>query len=239
MTGIKIGEYHTWKDWNLYLQKISIDYPVRKEYKVSVSGMDGSIDLSEILTAGEPRYQNRTLSFNFEFVDGSYEEMLSKISQISNKINGKRLRIILDEDPQFYYEGVVQIKADKTNSMVSSFDIAVEADPYKYNVLSSTDAWTWDNFSFQTGITIVLKDIKITLENRKVLVPGNKDEACIIPMIHVTRLVNPMAILYGGKTYALKQGRNRFPQIKVGRGETILEFTGEGTVNIEYRRQSQ
>lgn len=239
MVGIRIGDYHTWKDWELYLQKVSIDYPVRKEYKVSVPGMDGSIDLSEILTDGEPRYQNRMLAFTFEFADGGYKEMFTRVSKISNRINGKRLKITLDEDPQFYYEGVVQVKADKTNIMVSSFDITVEADPYKYDVLSSTDAWTWDSFNFQTGIILVLKDIQITTGNTTVVVPGNQEEGSSIPIINVTKLTSPMTVSFKGRSYSLKQGRNRFPQIRVGRGAVTLQFTGSGMVNIEYRRKSQ
>ena len=239
MVGIRIGDYHTWKDWELYLQKISIDYPVRKEHKVSVPGMDGSIDLSAALTDGKPRYQNRMLAFTFEFVDGSYEEMFTRISKISNNINGRRLKITLDEDPQFYYEGVVQVKADKINSMVSSFDITVEADPYKYDALSSTDAWIWDSFNFQSGIILVLKDIQISSAKRTVVVPGNNEEGGAIPIINVTKLTSTMTVAFAGRSYSLKLGRNRFPQIRVGRGEVTLQFTGAGTINIEYRRRSQ
>lgn len=238
MVGIRIGDYHTWKDWGLYLQKISIDYPTRKEYKVSVPGMDGSIDLSEILTEGEPRYQNRMLAFSFEFADGGYKEMFTKASKISNRINGKRLKVTLDEDPQFFYEGVVQVKTEKINSMVSSLDITVEADPYKYDALSSSDAWIWDSFNFQTGIILVLVGIQISTSNRTVVIPGNEEEGSTVPIINVTKLTSPMTVSFKGQSYSLKQGKNRFPQIRVGRGEVTLQFTGTGTVNIEYRRKS-
>lgn len=238
MVGIRIGDYHTWNDWELYLQKISIDLPQRKEYQIAVPGADGGIDLSEVLTAGEPRYQNRILVFTFELEDGGYKEMLTRVSKISNKINGRRLKVTLDEDPQFYYEGVVQVKADKINSMVSSFGITVDADPYKYDVLSSTDAWTWDSLNFQIGIIFALKDMQI-MGNRTVVVPGNADEGGVVPIINVTSMAGSMAVAHDGRSYALKPGKNRFPRIRVGRGEVTLQFIGTGTVNIEYRRRSQ
>ena len=65
MVGVQIGEYHTWKDWGLYLQKIELSEPVKKEYKVSVPSGNGSIDLSDTLTGGEPRFENRTLKMTF------------------------------------------------------------------------------------------------------------------------------------------------------------------------------
>lgn len=236
--GAKIGAYHTWRDWNLYLQKISISMPQRKEHRIAVPGMDGYVDLSEVLTNGEPRYQNRMITLEFEFADGGYEEMLTKVSVISNKINGRRLKVILDEDPQYYYEGLVQVKVDKLNKMVSGFDITVDADPYKYDILSSTDDWLWDSFNFQTGVILVLRDILITSSKNSVLVPGG-GEATTIPIINVTRLTSPMTVSFGGKSHTLKSGRNRFPQIRVGREDVTLRFTGAGTINIEYRRRSQ
>lgn len=236
MTGIKIDKYHTWKDWGLYLQKISMDLPLRKEHTISVPGMNGKLDLSEALTDGETRYENRILTFSFEFADGGYEEMLTKVSIISNAINGKRLRVILDEDPQFFYEGAVQVRADKINSMVSSLDITVDADPYKYDVLSSTDAWLWDSFNFQTGIIFSLKDISI--DNSTILIPGI-DEANAVPIIIVKEVTGQMTLVHKDRTYSLKIGRNRFPQVKVGSGEVSLQFTGTGIIDIEYRRRSQ
>lgn len=236
MVGIKFGEYHTWKDWELYLQKISIDLPLRKEHLVAVPGMDGAIDLSEALTEGEPRYQNRILAFSFEFEDGGYGGMLTKESIISNAINGKRLKIILDEDPRYYYMGVPQVKVDKINSMVSGLDITVSADPYKYDVLSSTDNWLWDSFNFQTGIIYNLAGLRI--DNNTVTIPGIA-EASTIAIFNVAQASSQMTVTYKGRTYNLCAGRNRFPQIRVGNGPASLVFTGKGIVDIEFRRRSQ
>lgn len=237
MQGIKIGDYHTWDDWGLYLKKISIDFPQRKEHVISVPGLDGVVDLSNVLTGGEPRYQNRTMNFEFEYMDGSYEEMLTLASVIANRINGRRLRVVLDADPQFYYKGVVHVKVDKVNQMISSINITVTSDPYKYDVLSSTDDWIWDIFNFQTGVILALKEIEITEDNRTVLIPG-VGEASVVPVINVVRMTEPMSVTYSGETFPLDVGQNRFPQIQVGRDEVQLQFTGTGTVSIEYRRRS-
>lgn len=145
--------------------------------------------------------------------------------------------MVLDADPQFYYKGVVHVKVDKVNQMISSINITVTSDPYKYDVLSSTDDWIWDIFNFQTGVILALKEIEITEDNRTVLIPG-VGEASVVPVINVVRMTEPMSVTYSGETFPLDVGRNRFPQIQVGRDEVQLQFAGTGTVSIEYRRRS-
>ena len=50
MKGVKIGEKHTFKDWNLILLSVDIDFPNPKTETVDIPGTDGELDFSEVLT---------------------------------------------------------------------------------------------------------------------------------------------------------------------------------------------
>ena len=40
---------------------------------------------------------------------------------------------------------------------------------------------------------------------------------------------------YGGRTYTLKVGRNRFQAVRVGKEDVTLTFSGTGKFEVEYR----
>ena len=234
MVGVQIGEYHTWKDWELYLQKIELSEPVKKEYKVSVPSGNGSIDLSDTLTGGEPRFENRTLKMTVEVITEQYGVMFQKASETANKIHGRKEKITLDDDKGFYYFGTCKVEFDRLNPMITSFSITADVDPYKYEQFSSAEKWEWDSFNFCSGVIRELVDIEITEDDQQIFIAaGNTGIPPVFWVQEITQ--DPLQVEFNGKTYQLKEGRNRFPQIRVGREDVTLKFQGRGTLTIEYR----
>lgn len=102
MKGVSFGTYHSYADFSLILTSKEIAAPKTKTVKIDVEGADGSIDLTDFF--GEPKYEDCTHKFQFSTIVPQ-SEFLTLFSTIKNAIHGKKLRIVLDDDPLFYYVG--------------------------------------------------------------------------------------------------------------------------------------
>ena len=77
-----------------------------------------------------------------------------------------------------------------------------------------------------------LKDLPITEENNTITITGGGIDTA--PVFIVTEADN-LQFSYGGRTYTLKVGRNRFPAVRVGEDDVTLTFSGTGKLSVEYR----
>ena len=229
MRGVKIGEKHTYVDWNLILTSTNIGFPDPKTETIDIPGADGELDFSEVLT-GDITYKNRTISFEFEMID-SFENWKNKISEISNYLHGKKLKIILDEDSSFYYYGRLTVNNFKSNKSTGTISIEAEVEMYEYDLYSSLEDWLWDSFNFETGIIYELKEIKI-IEKKQVTIVGRRQKS--VPTIDVIDTEN-MIVEFENNRYSLNKGKQRVLNIEIKEGENVLNFYGNGTVSIEYR----
>ena len=101
---ITIGEKNTWDDWHLVpTSRPKFNMPNVKTNYVDIPGGDGVIDLTTTLT-GRPVYGNRQGSFEF-LVMNDYGDWYERYSDIAMYLHGKEYRVVLDDDPDWYYEG--------------------------------------------------------------------------------------------------------------------------------------
>lgn len=131
MIGIRFGSIHTYDDWKLLLAQKQIGLPEVKTTTVEVPGVDGILDLTEALT-GSVCYGNRELSFTFIALDAlsgmTWAELLTRISAA---IHGKKMDIVLDDDPEWKYTGRVTIDSFETSRAKRTVVIKCDCDPYK------------------------------------------------------------------------------------------------------------
>ena len=227
MKGVKIGDRHTYKDWNLILISTDIGFPDPKTETIDIPGADGELDFSEVLT-GDISYNNRTISIQLEMVD-KFENWRNKISEISNYLHGKKLKIIFDEDPSFYYFGRLSVNDFKSNKSTGTITIEANVEPYKYDLFSSLEDWLWDPFNFDNGIINETNNLQVDGE-LEVKIVGRRKK--VIPKVTCD---NELQLLFNGQTYNLPEGTSYSPEIEICEGENILKFIGNGTVTIEYR----
>lgn len=153
---------HTWKDWGLIpLSAPFFAPPEEKSTTIDVPGADGLIDVSDALT-GWTLYNNREGSWGFycaeyfqleELLDSSYDEIMDtnydailasvkvstheKYSILLNALHGKKLAMVLDDDPTHFYVGKVkisQIASSNDEKTLNGIAIAVSAFPYKFKI---------------------------------------------------------------------------------------------------------
>lgn len=166
---ITFGEKNTWEDWRLVpASRPVFNPPTQKTKLLEIPGGDGVIDLSQALT-GYPVYQNRTGSIEF-IVMNDFKRWHMAYSDIMDYLHGQNLRAVLEDDPEYFYEGRFTVNTWKSEKDWSRIVIDYNVGPYKWSVLSSVDDWLWDPFNFQNGVirATLFKNIPVTT-NAKVL----------------------------------------------------------------------
>lgn len=229
---IYIDEKNTWDDFYLIPETRPVVNPpeVRTMY-VDIPGKDGALDLSTALT-GFVLYKNREGSWTF-IVDNDHWNWEVAYHTISNYLHGKRMKIILEDDPNFYYIGRLAVDEWKSEQSWSKIVIKYNLEPFKYELTSSVEEWLWDPFSFETGV--VRESGNITIPGTlTIIIPSSRRP--VIPTFVVSANGNGMTMqVNGGTTYTLYDGTNRNTSIIFGEEETTLELTGTGVLSIIYQ----
>lgn len=228
MRGIKFGEKHSYRDFGLLLTAKEIGSAKPKLEQVEVDGMDGKLDLTDSL--GDVKYENRPLSFTFTII-GNQPDFFEKYSEVQNYLHGEYMRVVIDDDPCFYYEGRCTVNSFKTSKRTATIVIDVDAAPYKQDIYGAGDDWVWDVFSFVSGI-IYPSEYNIS-GSLSVEIPVRKK--AISPIF--TASTDGMKVAgVDGKYYDLKKGiAMKIPEIQVTTKHPVLHFTGTGTVKIQYK----
>lgn len=208
MKGIMFGDYHSYNDLHLILTKKEVGSPAVKETKIEIEGADSYLDLTDFF--GEPKYQNVNHKFDFSTIE---KNSLSLFSTIKNALHGKKVRIILDDDPAFYYVGRLSVSSFTSEKGIGSLTIEADCEPYKYKAA-------------KTVITQAVNGTSaITLTNmRKRAVP----EVSI-------GTEGSLNIVYQGNIWDLGAGSYALPELELQAGENSISVTGTGTITFTWQ----
>jgi phage-related protein len=209
MKGVKFGNYHSYYEWGLILSEKEIGSPKPKTKYVEVEGSDSVLDYTEYF--GDVKYENRTLSFVFAKANIIPDGFLALFSVVQDALQGKKMQIILDDDPSHYYLGRVSINEWKSNKNIGEIVIECDCEPYKYKVAE----------------TVVTKAVTgsstITLNNsRKKVVPKITTSA-------------QMTISFNGYTGTFSAGTFTIPELELVEGANTVTVTGTGNISFVYR----
>ena len=207
MNGISFDDIHSYYDLNLVLSKVNIPPAQAKTNFVDIPGGNGSIDLTEAF--GEVKFSDRECEFTFTaFPDDNFEE---KKKEISNLLNGKRCKITLDKDPDYYWLGRCFVNKYKSSGLVHTVVVEATVSPYKLK---------------QEETTVIIpagESVVGTLKNaRKKVIPT------IITMAQAD-------ITFGGNTITLEKGTHRIPDIELVEGENVVHVTSGAEVLFEWQ----
>lgn len=129
---------NTYSDWHLVPDGLPvIAMPEHKTTYIDIPGASGKLDLSETLTK-YPLYDNRTGSLGFialdEFTENRTYPAWNELYQtIADFLHGKRMRLTLEDDIGYYYEGRMTISGWSSGAGSGpSMSFDYEFDPYKY-----------------------------------------------------------------------------------------------------------
>lgn len=229
MYGVTLGGYHSLKDLGLVLQTVNMPMPAPKVSVIDLPGADGMIDLTEAF--GTVKLNNRIISMVFSDMK-PYWYRYGDQGWISNLLHGKKVQIIFDEDPDYYYLGRLTFGEFLPAGATRTVTVTADCDPYKYELALSDEEWLWDPFNFETGVIRECGNI-IVNGSETVIVPGGQQNT--IPTIITD---SDMDVTFNGNTYDLTAGENKNYNIVLLPGENELTFTGTGTVSIRFRGTS-
>lgn len=228
--GITINGVHTYRDLGLKMTTFSIPFPNPKTNYISVPGASGNIDLSEVF--GRILYEDRS-SLTFEFaLRGDFDLWDVATSKIAAMIHGKKCNVIVDNDLSHYYVCRLSVDRSKTKRSVGTIAISGTAEPFKYDICSTAEDWLWDTFDFEEGTLREYKEVAVNVYNKDMVLTGG-----IMPQVpeFTVKNANALKLTYAGRTYDMsKDGTYRFPAIVV-ENDVTLNFTGSGTVTVNYR----
>ena len=230
--GVLFDDIHTYTKWGLRLLQITIGPPEPKSMLVNIEGGDGVLDLSAALT-GDIAYNTRNLELSFDAPNCDYYKWPGLVSEIMDELHGRRKKIVLDNDPGYYYDGLVTVDNKKTNAVFAEITITAQCQPYKMERFSSLEDWEWDTFDFESGIIREYKDLRV--DGELALTIAGRRKRIVPAFIVESDDGSGLKVKFNGSEYDLPDGTSRVLNIVIGEGEYTLDFIGSGTVSVDYR----
>lgn len=217
---------NSYKDLGLILSKVLIKPPKIKEKKIKVPCSDKDLDLTEF--SGQIHYENRIIKMVF-FISGVKKSWPAVFSDVSNKLHGRRMSVILPDDQSFVWTGRVHIRENDKKLSIGEIEVELDAEPYKMCKYSSLEEVEWDSFDLDAGVMQRLKDIEVS-GTKKVTVIGYRKR--VVPVFIVAGTIS---ITVGDITWELTRERNKILDISIVEGVNEFTFSGQGVVSIEFR----
>lgn len=217
---VTIGNKCLYQEWCLALTQILIANP---QVLTTTSNIT---DLSDQFEPVKYRERRMDLVFDTTSCIVSWDQLLQ---QMTNHVQNRKVKICLAEDSGYYYYGKLAVNSGTSSESLKKLVLTGEVEPYKYEVLSSTEKWLWDSFHFEQGAIRYYKDLKVS-GSLQLMIPGSKKK--VVPAIFTTA---DMLVKFGGKQYQIKTGMNKIYDIWMGEGENHLTLEGTGTISVDYR----
>lgn len=220
-----IGGHNTYEEWGLVpFSRLHVSPPEVKTNYIDVPGADGQLDYSTVLT-GSVRYGRRTGSWEFWLRPG--ERWIEVYEDILAEIHGKKTRIYLMDDPDYFYQGRVSVNGWSSEEQNSKIVIDYNLDPYKYGLDSTRNLdWLWDDL-FSNVIYYGTFDVDGTME-KNLINPAVKDA---VPVFICSAA---MSVKFNGNVYSLVAGENRNESIVLRPGDNYMTFAGTGRIVVDY-----
>lgn len=210
MKGITFGNYHSYDDLHLILKSKEIGAPQVKTQKINIEGADSALDLTEFF--GDVKYEDVTHRFNFSTIVPQ-ADFLSLYSTTKNALHGRKMRIILDDDPLFYWIGRLSVSKFTNEKNIGIISIEADCEPYKY-LLNKTV-------------------VELTVNGEFVAqVPNSRKR--VVPEV-VVESAGTIRIVYQGNIWDLGSGSYTLPELELAEGNNEIALTGVGTVTLTYQ----
>lgn len=243
---ITFGDKNSWDDWHLVSQvRPSFSPPKQKTKYLEIPYSDGSLDISQSLT-GYPVFDNREGSFEFIVVNG-FGDWVDRYHEIMAYLNGRTMRAILEDDPEYYYEGRFWVDEWNSSSPWSTIKINYLVEPYKWFKWPST-GWLWDPFIFakDRAKKTQFSRIEIDTSDWKTIDFGGEEafgEAPVCPEFQVSTTDNKgFDVKYDNDDLGIHvqthfpNGNTKNPAVVFFRNKAYtFQIKGHGTLNLYFR----
>lgn len=213
MKGITFGTLHSYNDLHLILNAKEIGSPQVKTRKIDIEGAHSALDYTDFF--GEPTYEDVTHKFQFSTIVPQVQ-FLSWYSIIKNVLHGKKMNIILDDDPDFFYIGRPHVSAFTNEKNIGLVSVEVECDPFKYKREKTV--------------------VQVTVSATETINLTNSRKRAVPEVVITTD--SSIRIEYKGSIWDLGSGSFTLPELELVEGENPVTLTGTGTITFTYQEGS-
>lgn len=215
---IIIGTYDTALEGLWTLTAWVLANPEHRESYAEVPGHNGPLDLSTVLTDGEPYYGSRTFEATFESSEGTRLEREERINLMINKLDGWRFNITLPDDPLHYINGRVRVERLYNDPAHASIRVTATCDPWRYN-----------NTETVVGL--------IATESEQTVALINTGRLSVVPTIKIIDGSATLKFAVGTetRTWTLSAGEYILADIYLKTGSAPLTYSGSGQITLTYR----
>ena len=210
MKGVSFLGFHSYRDLHLLMTSKEIGAPEVKRHTIDIAGADGELDFTDYF--GEPKYQNAQHRFTFESIQPRNEQ-LQQFTDIKNAIHGKKGRIILDDDPSFFYVGRCFVSKYTNEKNIGKITVECDCEPYKYMITQ----------------TAIYQAVNGTVE-----VPLINGRKRAMPEVKITT-EGTLNIVFNGNIWDLGAGSYTLPELELVEGTNIVTVTGTGTITFTWQ----
>lgn len=244
-SGSKQGQFkgtNTWEDWHL----IPVTRPVIAAAKVfskfvDIPGAHGTHDLSEYLT-GHPIYKDRSGSLEFYTNSDDPEPWERLRARITNFLHGKKLKICLEDDPLFCWEGRFSFNEWKSEQICSKVVIDYVVNPFKVGIADVPSTHQlWDLFRLDTSGNgyqffndYVSSALTLNGSSRTFTLPVNG----LHYFLNFYHESGSLSIRFGGKTRTLDSSNPVVHATSDSETTDVLTVSGTGSATIGLRERS-
>lgn len=206
MIGVTFGQKHSYDDFRLILESTQIGAPEPVRYLIDVPGRNGLLDLTDVITPNV-RYRNRIISYNFNTI--GHVNWQEKMREVASYLHGKKLRVIDDSDPEWFWEGVCTVAEQSSIGALGTLMIQVDAYPFKLKTTETTKSIT-----------------------RSGTLNATNGRMEVTPEITNTASAT---IAWGTKSVTLNAGTHKVSDIVLKEGDNTFTITSTGTTTFRYR----
>ena len=211
MNTVFFDDINSYNDLRLILSKKTIGAPSPKVLSVDIPGGNGALDYTDFF--GEIHYYNRALKFEFSIIDNP-KNFPDRYSHILNTLNGRKMKIVLSDDKEFYYIGRVVVNDWESEKRIGKVVVEVDTEPYK----------------LKNEITVIS-----IVATEKTVISCKNDRMKVQPTI---TLSDEAIVTFGNLDIAWKAGTHTSDDILFSEGENIITVTPKGrstSVSIAYQ----
>lgn len=211
MKGVSFHGYHSYRDLHLLMTGKEIGAPEVKRHTVDIAGADGELDFTDYF--GEPKYLNVQHRFTFESIQPRNEQ-LQQYTDIKNAIHGKKGRIILDDDPSFFYVGRCTVSKYTNEKNIGKITVECDCEPYKYKLAE----------------TVVTRAVSGT---DTIVLTNSRKRA--VPLVTIQTNTSMTLVYNVDNVWTLSAGSYMLPELELVEGDNAVTVTGTGTVTFRWR----
>lgn len=178
---------------------------------MEIEGADGSIDYTDFF--GGPKYGDVTHKFTFSTIVPR-NDLLTQYTTIKNALHGKKLRIVLDDDPGFFYVGRCYLSSFTSEKGIGQISIECECEPYKYKLAETVVSRAVD------GVQV----ISLTNARKRA-----------VPLVTIATATSLNIVFQTYNVWDLGSGSYTLPELELVEGVNDVTVTGVGNITFTWQ----